>query len=412
MYFGCRAFGVIDGGSVGNVKGLLGRVPATCTSKVGRDSINRAWASPGSGQPGAKEMKMPRIRLRHESRATEYRAPLVPADAFKLAQAGVAITVEESVQRAFPIADYVAAGCAIASPGSWVDGPLDEVVLGLKELPAQPEALRARHAFFGHAYKGQPGGNDLLRRFRAGGGQLLDLEFLTDDAGRRVAGFGYWAGYVGAALAVMHARGTLMTPLRPTTRTELDAALAQRPAGHSDPTVLIAGALGRGGHGARAALEIAGIRPTCWDVAETVVVDRRGLLNHDILVNTVGVHAPKPALLRWADLDYPKRRLRLIVDVTCDIGSAYNLLPLHERTTTWEEPVLSLISSEHSGLALEVIAVDNLPSLIPVESSTEFSGDLLPHLMTVAEGTIWQRGLRAFELACASAQLPEESQHG
>ena len=38
-----------------------------------------------------------------------------------------------------------------------------------------------------------------------GGGALLDLEYLTDDHGRRLAAFGYWAGYVGAALAVLHA---------------------------------------------------------------------------------------------------------------------------------------------------------------------------------------------------------------
>ena len=54
---------------------------------------------------------------------------------------------------------------------------------------------------FGHAYKGQPAGQVLLRRFRDGGGTLYDLEYLTDETGRRVAAFGYWAGYAGAALS-------------------------------------------------------------------------------------------------------------------------------------------------------------------------------------------------------------------
>ena len=52
---------------------------------------------------------------------------------------------------------------------------------------------------FGHAYKGQPDGQKLLSRFAAGGGILYDLEYLTDETGRRVAAFGYWAGFAGAA---------------------------------------------------------------------------------------------------------------------------------------------------------------------------------------------------------------------
>ena len=55
---------------------------------------------------------------------------------------------------------------------------------------------------FGHAYKGQPAGQILLKRFKAGGGTLYDLEYLVDEAGRRVAAFGYWAGFAGAAISL------------------------------------------------------------------------------------------------------------------------------------------------------------------------------------------------------------------
>ena len=33
-----------------------------------------------------------------------------------------------------------------------------------------------------------------------------------DDGGRRLAAFGFWAGYLGAALAVLHHRGGLRGP--------------------------------------------------------------------------------------------------------------------------------------------------------------------------------------------------------
>src|SRR5829696_4217623 len=134
-------------------------------------------------------MAAPSIIVRHEQRATERRAPVVPADAAWLVGQGVAVAVEDSPQRAFPISAYAAAGCRIASPGSWVDAAATDYVIGLKELPERPPALRRRHVYFGHAYKGQRDGPALLRRFAAGGGALLDLEYLVDADGRRLAAF-------------------------------------------------------------------------------------------------------------------------------------------------------------------------------------------------------------------------------
>ena len=65
----------------------------------------------------------------------------------------------------------------------------------------------------------------LLSRFAAGGGALLDLEYLVDGKGRRLAAFGFWAGYLGAALAVLQHRGRLVAPLTPTSKEELDELL-------------------------------------------------------------------------------------------------------------------------------------------------------------------------------------------
>lgn len=106
--------------------------------------------------------------LRHEPRTTERRTPVVPADARHLVENGVTLTVEESPQRIFPIEEYEAIGARVVPADSWASAPQDTVILGLKELPDQPTELTHRHIFFGHAYKGQPGASDLLRRFAAG----------------------------------------------------------------------------------------------------------------------------------------------------------------------------------------------------------------------------------------------------
>ncbi|MEV6485817.1 saccharopine dehydrogenase [Streptomyces sp. NPDC051576] len=347
--------------------------------------------------------------LRHEARTTERRTPVVPSDARRLVESGVALTVEESPQRIFPIEEYEAVGAKVAPAGSWVSAPDDAVILGLKELPDEPVELRHRHIFFGHAYKGQPGAADLLRRFGAGGGALLDLEYLVDDDGRRLAAFGFWAGYLGAALAVLQHRGRLRAPLTPTSKEELDETL-QPTAGDAEFSALVIGALGRSGRGARAAFATAGIDPTCWDLAETQALDRPALLAHDALVNCVLATTPVPPFLREEDLDDTTRRLRTVSDVTCDVGSPLNVLPVYDRTTEWAAPVRQLRERP----PLDLIAIDNLPSLLPRESSTDFSAALLPQLLAFGTGGAWGRCLDLFRTtsrALGIAVAEGESDH-
>lgn len=339
----------------------------------------------------------PAVWIRHEVRPTERRAPVVPDDARRLVENGLAVTVEESPQRVFPTAEYAAAGCRTAAAGAWVDAGPGQYIVGLKELPETPEELRHRHVFFGHAYKGQAGGDRLLRRFLTGGGQLLDLESLVDADGRRLAAFGYWAGYVGAAMAVLHLRGALRTPLAPGTKETLDAVLRQGADG-PPPRALVIGALGRCGRGAHDALRTAGITPTCWDLAETRDLDRSALREHDILVNTVLASRPVPPFVTPADLDAPARRLRVISDVSCDVDSPCNVLPIYDRVTTWQEPVRRLRDGD---VPVDLVAIDNLPSMLPREASESFSAELTPLLMSLVDPSdaVWRRCQETFDRA-------------
>lgn len=333
-----------------------------------------------------------RLWVRGEERPSERRAPVVPADARTLVEAGIEVTVEDAPRRAFPIDEYAAAGCAVAPLGGWVEADDDVIVVGLKELPVEPATLRHRHVLFGHAFKGQPGATELLHRFAVGGGTLLDLEYLVDERGRRLAAFGYWAGYTGAALAVLAMRDRLALPLQPGTRDELDASLRPQP-GDEQPSVLVIGVRGRSGRGALAALEVAGIAPVRWDTTDTRPLDRPALLDHDALVNVVFNTSPAPAFVRPADVEDPARRLRMISDVTCDVGSPANLLPIYDTVTDWQHPVRRL----HADPVLDLIAIDNLPSLLPAEASTAFSTDLTPLLLTLDDGAPWKRARQTYE---------------
>lgn len=341
---------------------------------------------------------MTRLWMRHEVRATERRAPIVPADARRLVEGGIELVVEDSPQRAFPLGAYVDAGCGVAAPGSWVDAPADTFIVGLKELPDEPATLVHRHVYFGHAYKGQDGAAALLRRFTSGGGALLDIEYLVDDDGRRLAAFGYWAGYVGAALAVLRLRGRL-APLEPLSRGALDAAL--RPAtGDAPVKALVIGALGRSGRGATDALTVAGAETTAWDVAETRQLDKPALLAHDLLVNAVLTNTPVPPFLTPADLDTPGRRMSVVSDVTCDVTSDCNVLPIYDAHTSWQEPARRLRDGEPP---VDIIAIDNLPSLLPEEASVAFSAELTPQLALLGtDAAPWRRCLADFDAAIAN----------
>jgi saccharopine dehydrogenase (NAD+, L-lysine-forming) len=182
------------------------------------------------------------------------------------------------------------------------EAPRDTIVFGLKELEEDGTPLIHRHIMFGHAYKGQPAGQVLLRRFRAGGGTLYDLEYLTDEAGRRVAAFGYWAGYAGAALSVLawaaQRAGTIAAPSRPwPTRAALRETIAAA-LGTDRPRVLIIGAPRSRRHRCGRSLRRARPRGHRWDMAETA---HGGpfpeVLEHEIFLNCI-LATPRRARLR------------------------------------------------------------------------------------------------------------------
>lgn len=339
---------------------------------------------------------MPHLWLRAEQRAHEDRTGLTPKGASALLAKGFEVTVERSANRVIPDAEYEAAGCQLVKSHSWPDAPGDAIVLGLKELPDDESALGHRHIMFGHAFKGQFAGKRLLRRFADGGGTLLDLEYLVDDAGRRLAAFGYWAGYAGAAVSLLawaaQKRGGLCEPVSVwADKADLLADLRAQLTGlaSSMPNAIIIGALGRVGTGARDLCDALGCTLTLWDLEET----QHGgpfpeILSHDVFLNCILATPSTPVFVPRESLAKP-RSLRVIGDVACDPDSAYNPIPLYDRATNWDAPVLRV--QDHP--TLDIMAIDNLPSLLPLESSLDFADQLLPILLKLdhPEDPVWAR---------------------
>ncbi|WP_243611872.1 saccharopine dehydrogenase [Shimia aestuarii] len=345
---------------------------------------------------------MTHLWVRAEQRPNEDRVGLTPEGAKALLDKGIRVTVEESSVRAIPIDGYRAAGCDIAPENSWPTAPQDAIIFGLKELPEDGTPLPHRHIMFGHAYKGQHSGAALLRRFKAGGGTLYDLEYLVDEDGRRVAAFGYWAGYAGAAVTlkawIEQQAGGLCGPV--SSYPNKDAMLDDIGAGldtldRDMPTAIVIGALGRVGTGASDMLETMGISVTKWDMAETASGGPfPELLDHDIFMNCIFARPGTPVFVPASAKSAP-RTLSAIGDVACDPDSDYNPVPVYAEATTWDAPALRV----HENPPLDVMAIDNLPSLLPLESSEDYAAQLLPTLLSVDDlsGGVWTRAEADFQ---------------
>lgn len=353
------------------------------------------------------------IWLRAEDKPLEERIALTPDVARRLLDKGFKISVEKSTQSAIRPEFFEAVGCDLVESGSWIDAPADTIILGLKELGESDTPLIHRHIHFAHVYKNQAGWQNVLRRFIAGGGELYDLEYLIEVSGRRVAAFGYWAGYAGAAVGLMAWAGQQLerTPVLPALSSKRDKqdllsdavshlAAAKHATGRT-PKALVMGALGRSGRGAAELVEASGAELTAWDIEET----RRGgpfpeILQFDVLVNCVFVQAAIPPFLTSEMLSDPYRTLGVISDVSCDPYGDYNPLPIYKQCTTFGSPTLRLVSGDNP---LDLISIDHLPSMLPIEASEDFCNQLAPHLMqldNLSQG-VWERALTFFKRKAA-----------
>ena len=344
---------------------------------------------------------MAHIWVRAEQRAFEQRVGLTPAGAATLLAAGHQVTVEESSMRAISLEGFADAGCAIAAEHSWTDTPKETIIFGLKELNQDGPDLCHRHIMFGHAYKGQEDGTHLLRRFKRGGGTLYDLEYLTKKNGCRIAAFGYYAGFAGAAIGVMamaaQEAGKLLGPVGIYLTKDALLDVLGGLTLEIKKTAIIIGAKGRVGTGAKHLLQRVGFETTLWDMDET----KHGgpfpeILDHALFVNCILAGPNVPVFFPKSSIRVD-RQLRVIADVSCDPNSSYNPIPIYDRSTTFADPLVRVAGGSD---LLDVMAIDNLPSMLPIESSNDYADQLLPYLLRLDDigSGVWARAAQRFEL--------------
>ena len=261
-----------------------------------------------------------------------------------------------------------------------------------------------------------------MSRFPAGGGTLYDLEFLTDASGRRVAAFGYHAGYAGAALALLTWSHQLTHPPgEPLSGVEsylnesalvkdVQAALkrGQQQNAGKPPVVLVIGAKGRCGGGAVDLCKASGIPNESileWDMDETA---KGGpfdeIAEADVFVNCI--YLSNASIPPFITKDFLKkkgegRRLGVVCDVSCDVNNPNNPIPIYDDWTTFQKPTIGVdLGTESERRPLSVISIDHLPSLLPREASEAFSTALLPSLLELDQretARVWKDAKKLFQ---------------
>ena len=168
-------------------------------------------------------------------------------------------------------------------------------------------------------------------------------------------------------------------------RTAISAALSHNSSNY--PRVLIIGARGRSGRGAIDACLASGVPESHiskWDMAETAAggpFDE--ILNADIFVNCIYLSSKIPPFITLESLSKPRRKLRVICDVSCDPTNPNNPLPVYTKCTTFLRPTIPVEGVKGDGPLLTQISIDHLPSLLPREASESFANGLLPSLLAL-----------------------------
>jgi saccharopine dehydrogenase (NAD+, L-lysine-forming) len=160
------------------------------------------------------------------------------------------------------------------------------------------------------------------------------------------------------------------------------------------PAALIIGALGRVGSGVADLCTAMGVACTKWDIAETAGGGPfPQVMEHELFFNCVLARPGTPVFVP-ENTGAITRQLTVIGDIACDPDSDFSPIKVYNNATAWDAPALRVAEDP----PLDVTAIDNLPSMLPLESSEDFANQLLPTLLELPQKTpVWQRAAAEFE---------------
>ena len=101
----------------------------------------------------------------------------------------------------------------------------------------------------------------------------------------------------------------------------------------------------------------------------------------DVFVNCIYLSLPIPPFVTKEMLDKPERRLSVVVDVSCDTTNPHNPIPIYDRNTTFDHPILRLDTKYVDGrLVFRRCLIVRVPCSLAHLTSPHLTSLTSPHL--------------------------------
>lgn len=345
------------------------------------------------------------------------RVPLTPNQCKQVMNAypNVEIFVQPSPIRAYADSEYTDLGIEMREDLSNCD-----ILMGVKEVNIEDLIPNKKYLFFSHTFKKQPYNRDLLQAIIDKKIQLIDYEILKNTRGKRIIGFGRYAGIVGAyngflTYGLKHNLYQLKAANQCANRKEVEAELKKivLPA---DTKIVLTG-FGRVGHGAREILDLLPIKEVTPEEFKTKQFDS-AVFTHLELEDYYGrrdggeysksefystpelyqstftdylpladMYIPCHYWSNKADFIFTREnlkaencRLSVVADISCDIDGpvASTIRPSKIADPIYGyNPVTESEDDFKKDGVIAVMAVDNLPCELPLDASEDFGNELI-----------------------------------
>jgi saccharopine dehydrogenase (NAD+, L-lysine forming) len=298
-----------------------------------------------------------------------------------------------------------------------------DILMGIKEVPVNMLVPNKKYLFFSHTKKLQPYNQKLLKAIIAKNITLIDYECLEHEDGKRIIGFGFFAGIVGAHNGmVSFGKRTGLYNLEKVNSSKNLQHLIHTYFGLKLPPIKIAvTGSGRVAHGILEIMNLLGIHEVEPDeylekeFAYPVYVHLKGadlyvhkkdgsysrndfhsnpvnyncifskyISNTDILMNGIYWEKNIPRLFELDAIGKENFRIQTIADITDDVNGS---VPCNVGDSTIEDPIYGVDKKTYKRTepylpgSIDMMAVGNLPNELPRDASRYFGEQLIKFVM-------------------------------
>ena len=299
------------------------------------------------------------------------------------------------------------------------------VLMGVKEVPVDQLIADKTYFFFSHTIKEQGYNRKLLQTVLKNNIRLIDYEVLTNDLGKRVIAFGFFAGMVGAHNGLFtygKRTGEFDLPQMKSFHDYQAAKKAYQSITWPNIKIVLTGT-GRVGKGAASALEDMGIRKVEPSVFLNATFDEavftqlrvtdyvepkdhntfvtKDFYHHpgafqstfkpytqvaDIMINGIFWDNQAPPFFTITDMRRDDFSIQVIADVTCDIAPVSSI-PSTLRASTISDPVFGFDPQTEKEVpafspdCIDMMTIDNLPNELPRDASEAFGRQFLEYVL-------------------------------